>query len=358
MLGLAIGREDGRNRVSIVAAFLVALLAVERGHAADHVRVGEGPFSGGGAFFIARDKGHFKRLDLEIETRHFEDGTFAVPAIIAGELDLTLLPTDASLFNSIAKGAPLVVVLDAGHNRRGFGSTVINVTQALYDAGVSSVRDFARLKDKKFGVTALGSVNHYNAALSLLKAKLDPVKDVQWIANVSQLELMRMLGENEVDAADLAYHLGFLAQDRKWGPIIVTDDQIVPEAAISIFAVRRDFLATSRDTVVRFAMAYLRGVKEFNAAARDPGAHPDTVEILAHSTALGTPELLSAIAPSWSYIADDGAPLVNSIMQMQDFWSGKDFRLVEKKVSRQQLFDLNVAKEAKARLQKQKPFGN
>jgi hypothetical protein len=31
---------------------------------------------------------------------------------------------------------------------------------------------------------------------------------------------------------------------------------------------------------------------------------------------------------------------------------------MEKKVSRQQLFDLNVAKDAKARLAKEKPFGN
>ena len=47
-----------------------------------------------------------------------------------------------------------------------------------------------------------------------------------------------------------------------------------------------------------------------------------------------------------------------SIMAMQDFWSGKYFNFVEKKVPREQLFDLNVAKEAQARLEKEKPFGN
>ena len=57
-----------------------------------------------------------------------------------------------------------------------------------------------------------------------------------------------------------------------------------------------------------------------------------------------------------AYIADDGLPLVDSIMEMQDFWSGKYFNFVEKKVPREQLFDLNVAKEAQARLEKEKPF--
>jgi hypothetical protein len=37
---------------------------------------------------------------------------------------------------------------------------------------------------------------------------------------------------------------------------------------------------------------------------------------------------------------------------------GKDFHFVEKKVAREQLFDLSVAKEAKARLDREKPFGN
>ena len=303
-----------------------ALGATASGGAADLVRVGEGPFITGGAFFIAREKGYFKKLNLEIETKRFEDGAFAVPSMIAGELELTLMTANASLFNSVAKGAPLVVILDRGHNRPGFGYTVVNVTQALYDQGVRTAADFG--------------------------------KDVQWIVNVPQPDLMRMLGQNQVDATDLAYQFGFFAQNNKWGPIVVNDDEVVPGAEIATYAVRKDFLQKNRDAVVRFAMAYLQGIKEFNAAARDPGAHPDIVDILAQNTALNKPELVRAIAPHWSYIADDGVPLVDSIMEMQDFWSGKYFNFVEKKVPREQLFDLNVAKEAQARLEKEKPFGN
>jgi hypothetical protein len=44
-------------------------------------------------------------------------------------------------------------------------------------------------------------------------------------------------------------------------------------------------------------------------------------------------------------------------MGMQDFWSGRYFTFVEKKVTQEQLFDLSVAKEAKARLDREKPFG-
>jgi NitT/TauT family transport system substrate-binding protein len=359
--------RDDKQRVEFtttrLAAALLALcfqlsVFAATALASDLVRVGEAPFHGGGPFYIARDKGYFKKLNLDIETRHFVDGSSAARALIAGELDFALTSPDASLFNSMAKGAPVLVVLDGGRNRRGFGSTVINVTQALHEGGLNSVRDFDRLKGKKFGVPAIGSVNQYNAAFSLMKAKLDPAKDVEWIADGAQTELMRMLGSEELAAADIAYQLGLLAQNAKWGPIIINDDVIVPDAQISIFAAHRDFLGKSRDAAVRFAMAYLHATKDFNAAAIDPGPRPDIVEILAQSMPMGTVELVRASAPNWSYIAEDGVPLANSILNIQDFWSGKHFNLVEKKVSRQQLFEFNIAKDAKARLAKEKPFGN
>jgi hypothetical protein len=60
---------------------------------------------------------------------------------------------------------------------------------------------------------------------------------------------------------------------------------------------------------------------------------------------------------NWSYINENGIPNVESVMEMQDFWSGPYFKFVEKKVSREQLFDLTIAKEAKERLEREKPFG-
>jgi NitT/TauT family transport system substrate-binding protein len=326
--------------------------------AADRIRVGEGPFITGGAFYVAREKGYFQKLGLEIETKTYMDGALAVPSMLSGELDMALMTANASLFNSIAKGAPLVLILDRGHNRPGFAYTLVNVTQALYDDGIKSMADFAKLKGKKMGVGALGSINQYNLAQALLKVGLDPAKDVQWVVNVSQPDLMKMLGQGQVDATDLAWQFGVFAEQNKWGPIVATGDQMVPGAAIAMYSVRKEFLDKNRDVVIRFAMAYLHAAKEFNAAAQAPDQHPDVVEILAKNTALNKPELVKAIAPHWSYVNEDGMPLVDSITEMQDFWSGKYFHFVEKKVPREQLFDLSIARDAKARLEKEKPFGN
>lgn len=107
---------------------------------------------------------------------------------------------------------------------------------------------------------------------------------------------------------------------------------------------------------MRFAIAYLQGVKEFDAAATAPDKHPDILNILAKNTFLNKPELIKAIAPFWSYTSEDGIPQFESIMAMQDYWADY-FTFVEKKVPREQLFDLTIAKEAKKRLDAEKPFG-
>lgn len=323
--------------------------------AADVIRVGEGPFITGGGFYVALERGYFKKMNLDIQMKKFNDGALAVPAILSGELDITLMTANASLFNSIAKGAPLVIVLDRGHNKPGYGYLAVNVTQELYDQGVHSAADFAKLKGKRMGVGALGSINQYDTARALQKAGLDPRKDVKWIVGVSQPDLMKMLGQKQVDLTDLAYQFGYFAQNNKWGPIVARGDQIEPNSSIGVYAANKDFVKNKRDVLVRFAMAYLQGVKEFDAAADAPDAHTDILDFLAKNTFLNKPALIKAIAPYWSYTNEDGLPPIDSIMHMQDYWADY-FHYVEKKVTRDQLFDLSIAKEAKKRLDTEKPF--
>ena len=323
--------------------------------AAETVRVAEVPLVTGGGFYVALEKGYFAKLGLTIQTRSFNDGALVVPAMVAGELDVAAVTAAASLFNSIARGAPLAIVLDRGNNRAGRGFTAVNVTNELYEAGLRSPADFAMLKGRKIGIGAIGSINQYDASQALIRAGLDPRRDVQWISNIPQPDLIKMLGQKQLDATNVAYQLSVVARDNKWGPIVAMGDDIVPDAALAMYAVNRNYIVTNRDTLVRFAVAYLQGVKEFNAAAIAPDQHPEILAILAKTTVLNKPELLKAIAPHWSYTNEDGAPQADSILKMQDFWADY-FTFVEKKVPREQLIDATIAQEAKARLDREKPF--
>ena len=342
---------------SALATGAMVLLAAAgaTGAAAQTVRVGEVPLVTGGGFYIAMEKGYFAKLGLTVQPKRFNDGALVVPAMLAGELEIGAVTAAAGLFNSVAKGAPLVVIYDRGNNRPGRGFTAVNVTPELYEDGLRSAANFAKLKGKKIGIGALGSINQYDAGLAMVKAGLDPRKDVTWVTNVPQPDLMKMLGTKQVDATDLAYQFGHIAAKTKMGPMVAKGDDIDPDGQIGMFAARREFLASRRDVAIRWAMACLQGAKEFNAAAANPGANKEIVEILAKTTAFGKPEPVIEIAPNWSYVNEDGIPNVKSVMAMQSYWADY-FTYVEKKVPEAQLFDLSIAKEAVARLAKDNPF--
>lgn len=341
--------------VATLVVMVSAFFAVPKAQANDVIRIGEGPFITGGGFFVALAKGYFKKLGIDIQPKMFIDGALAVPSLISGEIDVSFMTANAGLFNSIAKGAPIVFILDRGNNKKGRGYTVQNVTQDLYNSGVKSVADYGKLKGKRVGLSATGSINQYLFAKALQHAGLDPRKDVQWVTNVPQPDLMKMLGQKRVDATDLAYQFGYFAQNNKWGPIVAIDDSIDPNGAVGLYAARKDFIKDKRDVLVRFAMAYLQGVKDFNAAAGDPDHHQDIVDILAQYTALKKPELVRAIAPHWSYTNEDGIPNVKSVMAQQDYWFNY-FHLVQKEVPESQLFDLSIARDAVTRLKRDNPF--
>lgn len=340
---------------AFVASVIISLASSMQAYGQDVLRVGEGPFITGGGFLVANEKGYFNKLGLRVESKMFIDGQQAVPALISGELDITFMTANASLFNSVARGAPLVAILDRGNNKVGRGYSVINVSKQMADEGIKTLADLVKLKDKKIGVSGTGSINQYTFSLALQKAGLDPRKDVRWVTNIPQPDLMKMLGQNQIDGTDLAYQFGFFAQKNGWGSMIATGDLIDADGTIAVFATRRNLIKEKHDILVRFAMAYLQGAKEFNAAAANPDAHPEILAILSKTT-MQKPETLKEIAPNWSYVNEDGIPNIASVMKMQDYWADY-FNYIEKKVTADQLFDVSIAKQAKTRLEAEKPFG-
>jgi NitT/TauT family transport system substrate-binding protein len=342
-------------RTLLASLLVLAALHSAPAFANETIHVGEGPFISGGPYFIARDKGYFAKLGLDVDTRIFMDGALAVPAMVSGELDITLVTMSAGLFNSIAKGAPMVIFLDRGNNRTGRGGSAINVSNEMYAAGVTGPADLAKLKGKRFGITALGSINQYEAALALQKAGLDPRTDVQWISGVSQPDLVKMLGRNLVDAADLAWQFGSMADAQKLAPLVVDGGSVNKDGQVAAYAVRKDFVAANRDAAVRFAMAIMYAAREFNAAAGEPADHPDIVALLAKATTQGKVDMLTSFAPHWTATSEDGMPSTDAILRMQDYWVDY-FHLATEKLSTSQLFDLSIAKEAKERLDRDHPF--
>jgi NitT/TauT family transport system substrate-binding protein len=342
-------------RFGVVA---LTLLCVARPPAAaeDVLTVGEAPFISGGPFFIARDKGYFEKVGIAVKTKIFMDGALAVPAMVSGELDVTVVTLSAGLFNSIAKGAPMLLFLDRGNNQMGRGGSAINVSTTLYAAGLHGPADMAMLKGKRFGITAVGSINQYEAALALSNVGLDPKHDVQWVSNVAPPDLARMLGRELLDAADLGWQYGAYANNEKLAPLVMDGGSVNPGGQVGAYATSRRLIGAQRDVLVRFAMAIMFAAHEFNQLAAAPDKDPALLALLAKDTAAGNADLLKSFAPHWTSTSEDGALNTAAILKMQDFWIDF-FGSSERRLSADDLFDLSIARDAVTRLARDKPFG-
>jgi NitT/TauT family transport system substrate-binding protein len=322
----------------------------------DILNVGASPFINQGTVFMASEMGLFAKLGLDIRIKSYPDGALIVAPLLAEELDLGVVTCSAALFNSLSRGGPYRAFLCLGQGRRGRAVSAVVVRNDHYENGVRTVKDLARLKGSIVAVGATGSINQYSISSALGIAGLKPSADVRWQTNVEQPEIVKQFGRNQVDAAELTYHLAYVAEKQGWARIIAARDEIVPDSQTVMMAARNRLFETRRAVLVRFAMAYIHAAQLFNKVAGDPGAYSEQLQMITKYIFLKDVDLLKAISPHWDWVAEDGRPNVASVMAQQDHWADQ-FKLVELKVSPEQIFKLEIADEATRRLAQEKPFG-
>jgi NitT/TauT family transport system substrate-binding protein len=321
----------------------------------DVVRVGIGPFISYAGVWVALERGYFEQANLDVKLTSYADGSLIVPPLLAGDLDIGGVTLGAGTFNSMAKGAPFKFTMPGAQEKEGTGSVAINVSKALADSGVKSISDLAKLKGKKIGITAPGSINQYTMGLALQKAGLDPRKDVEWVVGIPQPDLVKAFGQGQVDAVNLAVQFSQAAEQQGFGPVVVRGYEAAPLAMINSWVMRDDFVKDHRDAAVRFAMAYMQGVRDYTEALENPDAHKDVLPMLAKNTTLDTPDKLTTLHPWWPWINPSGELDVKAILEQQDYWADY-FDLVATKVAEKDLVDPSVMKEALERLEKDSPF--
>src|SRR5690348_4713425 len=309
------------------------------------IRVGLVRLISSGPIFIAEAMKFFDKVNLDVELVYFADGALAMPALVAGELDLTASTLNAGLFNAVAKGAPYKLILDRGIEKPGSGSMTIVASNAMHDAGYTAVDKANLLKGKKIAIQAPGSIDQYLFGRAAEKAGLDPTRDLNWSSGMPYPDMIKLMGAGQADAANIPVPLAFLAEKNKVGKIIGAGSDIEPNAQLACWVMSSKFLSQNKSAAVRFCMLHTYAGRLFNkaAAAKDP----DTIKIISQATKV--PEaLVKLAAPRWTWFDERGMPNVDSCLAQGKFWN--KIRLVNASVTQEQLFDLSPALDADARL--------
>src|SRR5919202_1883314 len=152
-------KTRSRLTLLLVLTLVVASLLPSFGQTQETVKLGDLPAISNAAVYIAAEKGFFKEQGIVTDISTFASAAKQVPALVAGELEVSVGSASAGLFNAVAQQAPFRIVADKGQAREGFGFSLLTVRKDLVDGGqVKTVRD---LKGKKIAILAKGNIQHY-----------------------------------------------------------------------------------------------------------------------------------------------------------------------------------------------------
>jgi NitT/TauT family transport system substrate-binding protein len=163
---MTLTREKFRAKIllALLAGTMLIAFAV-RGSAQEKIRLSYSALSPSTAFlWIPKEKGFFKNHGLDVEILLIESGSLTSQALASGEIGI-----------ADNAGAPAII-----SNASGSGETIIMglVNSLAYNiVATKQVKDLADLKNRRIGVSRIGSSSHAAVAIGLDHFKLDAKRD-------------------------------------------------------------------------------------------------------------------------------------------------------------------------------------
>jgi NitT/TauT family transport system substrate-binding protein len=227
---------------------------------ADAIKIGTVKVPASGAIYIAQEKGYFAAEGIPAQLVYFDSGQPIAVAATSGDLDFGATAISAGFYSLAGQGA-LRIIAAAAEDVPHFESQAFLVSNAAYDAGFKSLKDFP---GHSFALSQIGSSAQY--ALGLIAEKygfaLSTVRilPLQSISNAvsavaggrADITLNSATAELAVVERGSARILGYLGDEKSYQ-----------------FGVVFTATATANDRpdiVARFLRAYRRGARDYHDA--------------------------------------------------------------------------------------------
>lgn len=277
--------------------------------------------SSSGPVFIALEKGWFKEAGLDLTIKDFTAATQPPLAVVSGDADFGMTAFTAGFYNLAAKGG-LKVIAAQSAERPGYQLVAIAVTNAAWDAGVRSIKDFA---GKRIAMTAAGSSMHYSIEIVARKYGVDP-KTITMVPLNALPNMAAAFKGGTVDGALFPVTTWRQVEADAGGHLIGWVGDEAPWQLGGVFTAPKT-IAEKRPMVEKFIAGYVRGAAAYNEAfgKRENGklvpgpGYDDLLGILAGAVKQSK-ELVAAGLP---YIDPQGRLDVGDIYKQVQLWQGQ-----------------------------------
>lgn len=300
----------------LITLFLTLLLVSPNSAPQVQVKIGEiGTAISGAPQYIALERGYFKEGGMEVKlVGGFASAAAMMAPISTGEIQVVPGGYSAGLFNALARGMPIKIVLPANRAMPGFTSDTLMVRTDLRD----KLKKIANLKGKKVAVNARGSPLEYMLG-KIMESEGLSIKDVE-VVYMPWPDMGLAFTRGAIDAGTLVEPLVTQFEARGYGTAWKRSSDLIRDPYMEVAAIffNRDWAEKNPEVARNFAVAYLKGAREYMEAASGGKNRKDVVDIITKYTVIKDKALFDKI--QWGYIDPNGKILKEAIKDMQEWF--------------------------------------
>jgi NitT/TauT family transport system substrate-binding protein len=254
------------SRASSRAAIAAALcFLAQAALAADRIKLGTLPTTGGMPQFVALEKGYFAAEGIEVEIVPFDAGQPVAVASVAGAIDFGAAGFTSALYTLCAEGA-LRIIGGGTSDRANFHAAGVLASNAAYAAGLKSV---AQLGGHSVALTQVGSTFDYALALVAGKNGVE-MATVRRLPLQSFANVASAVSGGQVDAAVLTTAAGLPLLQKRDAKLLTWIGEETPWQVALIWTSTK-MADEHQDLVHRFLRAMQKGAQDGYDAFVGPG---------------------------------------------------------------------------------------
>jgi NitT/TauT family transport system substrate-binding protein len=290
-----------------------------------HLTIAAYPYLTEAPYFIAQEEGYFAEQGLEVEFIRFEKSADVIPALIAGQLDVTTVLPNPALFNSIAGGANIRIVAGKGYvDTAGCSHVGLMVHPDVLASG--SLDDPENWVGLKFS-TDRGALVEFAIDRYLIQngISMDQLAYVE-MPITSRLEALQ---NGSIDIAAAGEPWITRIRNAGAGEVWVSLEEMIPDSQYAVVMYGPSILEEHPEIGVRFMTALLKAIAQYNE-----GKTERNIAIIAQYTQMDPVEIEQSC---WQSIRADGDINLQSLLDYQTWAIAEEY--VTEPVTGEMLWD-------------------
>ena len=326
-------------RTALLVAPLALAAAAASAQALEPVHVAIVPSTATGGLYIAKEKGYFASLGLDVELENATSASQMQAMLATNRIQVLGGAVTVGLINGIASGLPAKIYYTLSQNPSGH---VILLRPDL----AATVKTAADLKGRSLALNGRGTTDDYQAEEFLATGGLG-FHDVE-IKIIPLPDMAAALENKAIDAAMMFPPLSTVAMQKKIGlRWAEPEDHLrVQPLLIAAGQFNTDWAKSKEKAARAFLEGIIKGTREYCEAYHGGPNRAEVVKILAKYTTVHDPELIERM--EWGSSDPEGRIPTDSVMAFQKLELAE--KQVEKPVPIEQLVETGWIRAAAEKL--------